>query len=57
MRKLAILGVLAGLTAVSTSARAENYGMAGCGLGSLIFKDNGTFMQILAATFNGSFGN
>lgn len=57
MRKLAILGVLAGLTALSTSARAETYGMAGCGLGSIIFKDNGTFMQILAATFNGSFGN
>jgi len=57
MRKLAILGVLAGLTAVSTSARAETYGMAGCGLGSIIFKDNSTLMQVLAATFNGSFSN
>jgi hypothetical protein len=32
------------------------YGMAGCGLGSMVFKEN-TKMQILAATTNGTSGN
>ena len=32
------------------------YGMAGCGLGSLVFKEN-TKAQILAATTNGTFGS
>lgn len=38
------------------SARAQ-YGMAGCGLGSMLFgNQNTTGMQILAATTNGTFG-
>ena len=32
------------------------YGSAGCGLGSLIFEPNESFMQVFAATTNGSFG-
>ena len=57
MRKLALLGVLAGITLGSSAAHAQ-YGMAGCGLGSLLFgKDNTTLMQILAATTNGTFGS
>ncbi len=32
------------------------YGMAGCGLGSMLFDENSTFNQILAATTNGTFG-
>lgn len=33
-----------------------HYGMAGCGLGSLVFSENGK-EQILAATTNGTFGS
>lgn len=34
----------------------RGYGMAGCGLGSLIFEPNSGFTQVFAATTNGSFG-
>jgi hypothetical protein len=53
MKKILLSAVLLG---VSASAFAADYGSAGCGLGSLVFKQNdGT--QILAATTNGTFGN
>ena len=42
---------------VSASAMAGNYGMAGCGLGSIVAKEMGwgdDIMQVLAATTNGS---
>lgn len=42
----------AGVRGSSTS----NYGTAGCGLGSLIFKPDSGFTQIFAATTNGTFG-
>jgi hypothetical protein len=45
-----------GILLVAGAARAQGYGMAGCGLGSLVFKENNG-MQILAATTNGTFGN
>ncbi len=32
------------------------YGSAGCGLGSLIFEPSNSFVQVFAATTNGSFG-
>ena len=63
--------LLIALLAVSSSAFAADgiknrantgaggtaaYGMAGCGLGSLVFKENGK-EQILAATTNGTFGS
>ena len=57
MKKL-ILSAMVGAFALSTTpstAHAE-YGMAGCGLGSMILKDDG-FMQIFAATTNGTSGN
>jgi len=40
------------------AGRASNggYGMAGCGLGSLVFKENNG-LQILAATTNGTLGS
>ena len=58
MRKLALLGVLAGMMLGSSAAHAQQYGMAGCGLGSMLFgKDNTTLMQILAATTNGTFAS
>jgi hypothetical protein len=52
-RKLAVLivGSLAVASTVQT-ARAENYGMAGCGLGAMAFKDQPGKIQILAATVN-----
>ena len=57
MRKLALCGTLLGVMLLAASAaHAQGYGMAGCGLGSMVFKDNsGT--QILAATTNGTFAN
>lgn len=58
MKKLAMLVAVAGVVFLSGSAaRAQGYGMAGCGLGSNVFgKDNTPLMQILAATTNGLFG-
>lgn len=53
------LVLLVGVAIVASQARAagENYGMAGCGLGSMAFgQDNGK-IQILAATTNGTFGS
>jgi hypothetical protein len=40
-----------------TTASAAGYGMAGCGLGSLAFKDQPGMIQIVAATLNGIYGN
>ncbi len=56
MKKLTLgLGMAIFLSA--GAARAE-YGMAGCGLGSILFgKDNSMVMQVLAATTNGTFGS
>lgn len=52
MKKLT-LGLGMALLLSAGAARAE-YGMAGCGLGSVLFgKDNTKLMQILAATTNG----
>ena len=55
--KNVILTALAGALAFGatpSTAHAE-YGMAGCGLGSMVFKDDG-FVQVLAAT-NGTSSN
>ena len=54
MKKVIALAVLA--VSFGASAFAADYGSAGCGLGSLVFKKNdGT--QILAATTNATFGS
>ncbi len=54
MKKIILIAVVLG--AFGASAYAADYGSAGCGLGSLAFKQNdGT--QILAATTNGTFGS
>ncbi len=37
--------------------RKGSYGMAGCGLGSMVFEENSAFNQVLAATTNGTFGS
>ena len=60
MRKLTLLFAVVGVLFTASAARAQQggYGMAGCGLGSLLFgNDNTTLMQILAATTNGLFGS
>lgn len=54
MKKL-ILAAVAAVT-LGSAASAANYGAAGCGLGSLVFKDNNE-TQILAATTNGTSAN
>ena len=56
MRKLvAALGMSVALLG-SGAALAAPYGDAGCGLGSVIFKDEKGLVQVLAATTNGFFG-
>ena len=58
MKKIGMLVVLLGVMLSASAARAQMYGMAGCGLGSVLFgAQNTVLMQILAATFNGTFGN
>ncbi|BBH53447.1 DUF3015 family protein [Fluviispira sanaruensis] len=42
----------------ASQAYAASYGTAGCGLGSILFENTGTWWkQVLAATTNGTFGN
>jgi len=53
MRKLLVVAAIA----VSGSAFAGGYGMAGCGLGSLVLGDSKGIMQIFAATTNGTFAS
>lgn len=43
-------------TKIEGRANTGGYGMAGCGLGSIVFKENDK-MQILAATTNGTMGS
>ncbi|AJF07074.1 DUF3015 family protein [Geoalkalibacter subterraneus] len=58
MRKLGVALCAAVLmTSVSTLALAAPYGTAGCGLGSVLFKDEPGGVQIFAATTNATFGN
>jgi hypothetical protein len=57
MKKLGALVAFAVVAFTVATAHAQNYGMAGCGLGSLLFeKDNSKGMQILAAILNGTGG-
>ena len=53
MKKILLSMVLLGSF---TGAAFAEYGAAGCGLGSLVFKKNDA-TQILAATTNGTFGS
>lgn len=52
MKKILITVFVLG--AFSAAAFAADYGSAGCGLGSLVFKKN-DMTQVLAATTNGTF--
>ena len=51
------LVLFTGVAVVALQAKAENYGMAGCGLGSMAFGNDNGKIQIVAATLNGSSGN
>lgn len=44
------------LTLPASAAFAAPYGMAGCGLGSIVFGDKPGIVQTFAATTNGTFG-
>jgi hypothetical protein len=56
MKRLA-LGLGAFVLLIAGTAHAQ-YGMAGCGLGAMIFgNDQGTANQVIAATTNGTFAN
>lgn len=58
MKKIVLAATLcAAALFATTSASAQAYGDAGCGLGSMIFGDQPGVVQILAATTNGTFGN
>ncbi len=46
-----------GLLVVASVAQAAPYGTAGCGLGSLAFQDQPGFIQVVAATLNGTGGS
>lgn len=55
MKSVLVLA-MAFVSATAFAAKGGSYGMAGCGLGSLVFKENNS-TQILAATTNGTFGS
>lgn len=40
---------------IPAAAHAKGYGLAGCGLGSIVFGDKPGIIQVLAATTNGTF--
>lgn len=56
MKKFTALALTLGLTLGAGDAFARSYGMAGCGLGSVIIGADG-FLQIFAATTNGTFAS
>ena len=58
MRQYLYSGLIVALASVgvASSAHAEPYGTAGCGLGSIIFGNSTGIVQLLAATTNGLFG-
>lgn len=64
-RALLALAVLAGgLSAFADKSKSlhdqftgQSYGMAGCGLGSVVFADKPGLIQVIGATLNGVSGN
>ena len=58
MKKIGMLVATIGVLMTASAARAQNVGMAGCGLGSVLFGNQNTvLMQLLAATTNGILWN
>ena len=56
MKKLSLLSLVIGLFSFSAFS-SGGYGDAGCGLGSVVFGSDPGFVQIFAATTNGTFGS
>jgi hypothetical protein len=56
-RLVLLLCVLGMVVAMASTALAQPYGTAGCGLGSVLFGTQPGGVQIFAATTNGTFGN
>ncbi len=54
-KSLILLSVAACM--ISSSALADGYGTAGCGLGSIVFGNKSGIVQIFAATTNGTFAS
>jgi len=54
MKKGNVVVTLALLIGLPLTAQAAKYGLAGCGLGSIVFGDEPGMIQILAATTNGT---
>lgn len=52
MKRSLLSIALFGLMLASSNVFAANYGMAGCGVGALVFQDQPGKIQILAATLN-----
>ena len=58
MRKLMGAGVAVGLVfGLGAGVATAKYGMAGCGLGTVVFDSNTKGSQIMAATTNGTFAS
>lgn len=58
MEALEMKGIIVALfSLVTTSAFAAGYGSAGCGLGSVVLGDKSWFVQVFAATTNGTSGS
>jgi hypothetical protein len=55
--KMKKLAMVAAVSLLSTGAFAAGYGAAGCGLGSMVLGDQDGFMQVFAATTNGTSGS
>lgn len=55
--KKSVAVALAAFALAAGSAHADKYGMAGCGLGSMVFQDKPGKIQILSGTTNGTFGS
>jgi hypothetical protein len=51
------LGLLSAVSFAYSAPALAQYGVAGCGLGSILFGNKPGFVQVFAATFNGTFGN
>jgi hypothetical protein len=55
MKKITIALAVTALFGSLAHAQSPKYGMAGCGLGSLAFKEDKVVEQVLAGTTNGTF--
>jgi hypothetical protein len=51
------LGLLSALSVAYSAPALAQYGVAGCGLGSVVFGNKPGFVQVFAATTNGFSGN